>query len=108
LPAGAVQQLLYEDGVGIGWHRDGPHFDIVFGLSLASACKFRFRRKVGDRWQRFMLEAEPCSLYMMSGEARHQWKHSIPRVERTRYSITFRTMAKLSANDEELPGVDEQ
>ena len=107
LPAGAVRQLLcteYEDGVGVGWHRDRPHFDMVFGLSLASACKFRFRRKAGDRWQRFTLEAEPRSLYMMSGEARHQWKHSIPPVERTRYSITFRTMAKKSASDEALSG----
>jgi alkylated DNA repair dioxygenase AlkB len=35
----------YGAGVGIGWHGDKPHFDKVFGLSLASASKFRFRRK---------------------------------------------------------------
>jgi len=96
LRSGAVRQLLcteYEDGVGIGWHRDRPDFDTVFGLSLASACKFRFRHKDGERWERFTLEAAPRSLHMMSVEARHLWKHSIPPVERTRYSITFRTMA---------------
>ena len=37
----------YDTGVGIGWHRDKPHFDRVFGLSLGSACKFRFRRRAG-------------------------------------------------------------
>jgi alkylated DNA repair dioxygenase AlkB len=96
LGASAVGQVLcteYEKGVGIGWHRDKPHFDTVFGLSLASACRFRFRRKSGSRWERFTLQAQPRSLYMMTGEARHIWEHSIPPVEAARYSITFRTMA---------------
>ena len=95
LPVGSVQQILcteYDAGVGIGWHRDKPHFDQVFGLSLAASCKFRFRRRAGDKWQRFTLTAEPCSLYMMSGASRQVWEHSIPAVEQRRYSITFRTM----------------
>jgi alkylated DNA repair dioxygenase AlkB len=66
----------------------------VFGMSLGSACKFRFRRPLGDKWQRFTLDAEPRSLYMMSGAARHEWEHSIPGVEAPRYSITFRTMVE--------------
>jgi alkylated DNA repair dioxygenase AlkB len=92
-----VRQILcteYDTGVGIGWHRDKPHFDRVFGMSLGSACKFRFRRPLGDKWQRFTLDAEPRSLYMMSGAARHEWEHSIPGVEAPRYSITFRTMVE--------------
>ena len=95
-----MRQILcteYDEGVGIGWHRDKPHFDKVFGLSLASACKFRFRRKNGANWQRFTLDAAPRSLYSMSGDSRHVWEHSIPMVERQRYSITFRTMAAKSA-----------
>lgn len=97
LPGGAVQQILcteYEAGVGIGWHRDKPHFEDIFGLSLASACKFRFRRRNGAGWRRFTLEAEPRSLYMMSGESRRIWEHSIPPVDARRYSITFRTMTE--------------
>ena len=82
-----------DEGVGIGWHRDKPHFDKVLGLSLGSSCKFRFRRRHGDTWQRYTLDAQPRSLYLMTGEARHAWEHSIPGVERPRYSITFRTMA---------------
>jgi alkylated DNA repair dioxygenase AlkB len=94
LPSPSITQVLcteYEQGAGIGWHRDKPHFDRIFGLSLQSACTFRFRRKTGEKWQRFSFKAQPRSLYMMSGEARHVWQHSIPPVE-TRYSITFRTM----------------
>src|SRR5262245_3753714 len=102
LPPSSVRQILcteYDEGVGIGWHRDKPHFDKIFGLSLASACKFRFRRKSGSTWQRFTLEAAPRSLYMMSGESRHVWEHSIPPVEHQRYSITFRTMAAKRSRD---------
>ena len=95
LPEASVRQVLcteYEAGVGIGWHRDKPHFDKILGLSLGSACRFRFRRRREDGWQRHTLEALPRSLYMMDGEARSQWEHSIPPVEARRYSITFRTM----------------
>ena len=96
-PETRVRQVLcteYDFRVGIGWHRDKPHFDRIFGLSLGSACKFRFRRAAGAKWERFTLDAEPRSLYMMSGASRRVWEHSIPAVEAPRYSITFRTMAE--------------
>ncbi|MBC9879718.1 alpha-ketoglutarate-dependent dioxygenase AlkB [Bradyrhizobium sp. INPA01-394B] len=95
LAEGSVRQVLctwYDQGVGIGWHRDKPHFDKVLGLSLGTSCKFRFRRRRGEQWQRYTLEALPRSLYLMDGEARSQWEHSIPPVEAPRCSITFRTM----------------
>jgi alkylated DNA repair dioxygenase AlkB len=94
-PGTRIGQVLcteYDTGVGIGWHRDKPHFDRVFGLSLVSACKFRFRRTTCAKWERFTLEAQPRSIYMMSGPSRDLWEHSIPAVEARRYSITFRTM----------------
>ena len=97
LPSGSIKHALcteYDVGAGIGWHRDKKHFDQVFGLSLASACKFRFRRKAGNKWERFTLNAQPRSLYVMTGASRHVWEHSIPPVETPRYSITFRTMAQ--------------
>jgi alkylated DNA repair dioxygenase AlkB len=92
-----IKQVLcteYDAGVGIGWHRDKPQFGEIFGLSLASACKFRFRRKIGEKWERFVLDAEPRSLYIMAGESRYTWEHSIPPVEQPRYSITFRSIAR--------------
>ena len=96
-PSTQIAQVLcteYEVGVGIGWHRDKRQFDRIFGLSLGSSCKFRFRRAAGEKWQRYTLETAPRSLYMMSGESRSVWEHSIPAVEAPRYSITFRTMVE--------------
>jgi alkylated DNA repair dioxygenase AlkB len=98
-PGTKIVQVLcteYDTGVGIGWHRDKAHFDRIFGLSLGSPCKFRFRRTAGDKWQRFALDAAPRSIYMMAGAARHDWEHSIPTVEAPRHSITFRTMVERS------------
>lgn len=91
---GQVLCTEYDVGVGIGWHRDKPHFDRIFGLSLGAACKLRFRRAAHTKFDRFTLEARPRSIYMMSGESRSVWEHSIPAVEAPRYSITFRTMAE--------------
>jgi alkylated DNA repair dioxygenase AlkB len=70
------------------------HFDQVFGPSLASACKFRFRRKAGNKWERFTLNAQPRSLYVMTGASRYLGEHRIPPVETPCYSITFRTIAQ--------------
>jgi len=97
LSPGAIQHVLfteYETGAGIGWHRDKDAFGIVLGISLGSACPFRFRRKAGGRWRRYTLEAAARSLYLMSGEARSAWEHSIPPVETPRWSVTLRTMAR--------------
>jgi alkylated DNA repair dioxygenase AlkB len=95
-PDTQIQQVLcteYDVGVGIGWHRDKPHFDGIFGLSLVSACKLRFRKLASKSWDRFTLDADPRSLYVMSGVSRHIWEHSITAVASPRYSITFRTMS---------------
>lgn len=96
LPDGSIGHVLvteYDAGTGIGWHRDKKQFEKVFGLSLASACDLRFRKKNGAKWTRYTLHAEPRSLYSMDGESRHDWEHSIESVPQRRYSITFRTMA---------------
>src|ERR1700743_2520135 len=48
LPPGSGRQGVcpeYDMGAGTGWPRDKPHYDKVFGLSLGSACRFRFRRR---------------------------------------------------------------
>jgi alkylated DNA repair dioxygenase AlkB len=95
LSPGSIRQILcteYDVGVGIGWHKDKHHFDKIFGLSLLTPCRFRFRRRMADDWERYTLAAEPRSLYMMAGDSRLIWEHSIPPVEGRRYSITFRTM----------------
>jgi alkylated DNA repair dioxygenase AlkB len=83
----------YAPGAGIGWHRDKPQFGVVVGVSLLAPCTFRFRRREGAGWRRASLTLEPRSAYVLEGEARHSWQHSIPPMEALRYSVTFRTMA---------------
>jgi alkylated DNA repair dioxygenase AlkB len=93
---GSIKHILfteYEMGAGIGWHRDKADFGIVLGLSLGSAAPLRFRRKAAKGFNRFTLEVEPRSLYLLSAAARSEWEHSIPPLQALRWSITFRTMA---------------
>jgi alkylated DNA repair dioxygenase AlkB len=85
--------VKYEEGAGLGWHRDRPVFGDVIGISLLSPAPLRFRRRVGAKWQRFILPAEPRSIYLLRGPSRSEWEHSLTPVETLRYSITFRTLA---------------
>jgi len=97
LDARTLQQALvteYDAGVTIGWHRDKPMFEDVVALSFQSPCRLRLRRRRGEGWQRWATEIAPRSLYRLRGAARHDWEHSIPPVESTRYSVTFRTFAE--------------
>lgn len=83
----------YGAGAGIGWHRDKAVFGDVVGISLLSPCVFRLRRSVGRRrWERVSLIVEPRSAYLLSGDVRDDWEHSIPSVSATRYSVTFRNL----------------
>jgi len=83
----------YAPGAPIGWHKDRPFFDDVMGLSLASACNFRLRKPLEKgKWRRVSLRLEPRSAYLLKGEARREWEHSIPPVESLRYSVTFRNL----------------
>lgn len=96
LSPGALEHVLlteYAPGAGIGWHRDRSVFGDVVGLSLLAPARLRFRRKVAERWERAAVIAEPRSAYLLRGEARTDWEHSIAPMEALRYSITFRTMA---------------
>lgn len=95
LPAQAFGEALvseYRPGTQLGWHRDVPQFEVIAGISLAAACRMRFRPyppKRGDA--ALSLELAPRSAYLIQGEARWSWQHSIPPTPQLRYSITFRT-----------------
>lgn len=82
----------YSPGAPIGWHKDKDVFGDVIGISLLSICTFRLRRKVGKKWDRVSIIAEPRSIYMMRGPSRTEWEHSIPPVESLRYSVTLRNL----------------
>ena len=82
----------YPPGATIGWHKDAAPFDIVIGISLASECRFRFRRGTVRAWETGEILMPPRSAYVLDGPARREWEHSIPAVKQLRYSVTFRTL----------------
>ena len=95
----------YQPGAGIGWHRDAPPFGIVAGVSLAGHCRMRFQTgKPGDR-RTAAIQLAPRSLYLLTGEARTKWQHTIPPGKELRYSITFRTLRRCvgGAHDGQVP-----
>ena len=93
-PDSLVQALLirYDPGAGIGWHRDRPAFEHVIGISLGEPATMRFRRRVGTRFERTSAPLASRAIYHMSGEARHDWEHSIGGMQAPRWSVTFRSL----------------
>jgi alkylated DNA repair dioxygenase AlkB len=92
---GAMLVTEYPVGSVINWHRDAPPFDVIAGVSLLSDCSFRFRpydKARQDRKSIISIPLERRSLYIMAGESRSEWEHSIPAVKHVRYSITLRTL----------------
>jgi alkylated DNA repair dioxygenase AlkB len=110
-PESLAEALIteYPPGAPIGWHRDAPMFGDVIGISLASACRMKFRpyvspqdltgRARSPRRTTHALDLAPRSIYLMRGIVRRDFEHSIPPVERLRYSITFRTMRRGRGGD---------
>lgn len=94
----------YRPGAPIGWHRDAPQYGIVAGISLLSPCRMKLRpyvaprdlpgpgAKAAARKTSHQITLEPRSAYLITGESRSHFEHSIPAVEELRYSITFRTL----------------
>jgi DNA oxidative demethylase len=95
-PDELVQALVirYDPGAGIGWHRDRPVFEHVIGISLGAPATMRFRRRKPGGFDRASALLAPRSIYHLTGEARHEWEHSIAEMALTRWSITFRSLSK--------------
>lgn len=95
LPGEAFRHVLineYREGAPIGWHRDRPVFEKIVGVSLVSPTVMRFRRRVGERFERMNVPVAPRSAYLLDGPARLIWEHSLPEAKAHRYSITFRNL----------------
>lgn len=94
----SLEQFLvarYPPGATIGWHRDAPMFGTpVAGVSLLAPCTMKFRKKAGETYEVFPQPLDPRSLYVLGGEVRRQWQHSIPPTKELRYSITMRTLIR--------------
>ena len=96
-----VLRARYDPGAGSGWHRDRPQFEDVVGISLGAPAIMRFRQRTDSGFRRAHVPLEPRSAYLLSGEVRHEWEHSISPGKALRFSITFRT---LSAKGRRLAG----
>ncbi len=73
----------YPPHAGIGWHRDAPMFgSAVVGISVTSACRFRFRRDHAGRSESMTLTLEPRSLYILRGAGTSPMATSIPPTKR--------------------------
>lgn len=96
LPEQFVHVLLarYDPGAGIGWHRDRDVFEDVVGISLGTPAILRFRQRTPSGFRRARVGVEPGSAYLLSGDARWKWEHSIVPGEELRFSVTFRTFSK--------------
>jgi alkylated DNA repair dioxygenase AlkB len=93
----------YQESAPIGWHRDAPQYELIAGVSLLSLSRMKLRPYVapkdvskvaGPRKTTHEIELKPRSAYLITGEARAGYEHSIPPVTSLRYSITFRTLRR--------------
>lgn len=106
LPDAFAMALIneYPAGAPIGWHRDAPQYGVIAGLSLLSSCRMRLRPYISPsalqprartpRRATHELLLLPRSCYVLAGDARRAYEHSIPPVAALRYSITFRTLRR--------------
>ena len=86
--------IRYDPGTGIGWHRDRPQFEKVVGVSLGGPTVMRFRQRTASGFRRANVDLPPRSAYLLSGEVRSDWEHSIAAHEALRFSITFRSLSE--------------
>jgi DNA oxidative demethylase len=95
-PGDFIHALLarYDPGAGIGWHRDRDVFERVVGVSLGTAATLRFRQRTASGFRRANLEVAPRSAYLLSGDARRDWEHSIAPGDALRFSVTFRSLSE--------------
>jgi DNA oxidative demethylase len=83
----------YEPGAIIQPHKDKPVWELVIGISLGSTAVMTFSKPPEEEAESFDVVLPPRSLYLMSGDARHSYGHSLPPMPATRWSITLRTFS---------------
>lgn len=86
----------YRPGAPLGWHRDVPDYEVVVGVSLAGSARMRFRRyppRQPKKADVLALDLVARSAYVLRGESRWAWQHSVAPTRELRYSITFRSAA---------------
>ena len=99
----------YTPGQGISAHRDHPAFGpTVVAVSLGSASILQLENPSSPQAKKLLLDMQPRSLWVLGGEVRSHWLHSIAprtsdmiagvkRPRERRVSITLRTLAPVSS-----------
>lgn len=95
----------YDPGQGISPHIDSTKFfdKIIVCITIGSGINIEFQKLNSNN--KFEAYVEPKSLYVMSGDARYKWTHSISKKNsdvhnnfivprKTRISLTFRKVLK--------------
>ena len=95
--------IRYDPGAGIGWHRDRPQFDRVVGVSLGTPTIMRFRQRTASGFRRVSVELPPRSAYLLAGEVRSDWEHSIAAHDGLRFSVTFRSLSERGLRSRSAP-----
>jgi len=79
-----------------GWHADDEKElginPVIASVSLGANRNFHFKRK-NDKEQKYKLELENGSLFLMAGETQHYWLHQISKTAKqvgVRVNLTFR------------------
>lgn len=98
LPFNQCIITYYPKGAQFTPHIDKPCFgDCIFAVSLGAAARFQFQPADSDETC-YELGLAPGSLYVMSGPARWDYKHGLPELKATRYSLTFRHVLEGAPN----------
>ena len=90
------EQLIineYKPGQQIAYHTDhikqfGP---VIACITIGKSVPIKFKYGTIEK----SVEIEPGSMYIMTGDARYKWQHSLKNTsESNRYSLTYRTVNK--------------
>lgn len=81
----------YEPGAIIQSHLDKPVWEHVIGVSLGTPATMIFRHQ--ETGEERPVELSPRSMYVLADDARYVWQHSLPPMQGTRWSITFRSFS---------------
>jgi alkylated DNA repair dioxygenase AlkB len=96
-PDDLVECLLirYDPGAIIQPHLDKPAWDHVIGVSLGAANTMHFRKPLGGDYLYAQAPLPRRSMYLLAGEARHAYQHSLPAIDQVRWSMTFRSLSAI-------------
>ena len=90
-----IYPIVLQDKLWILWGTSGVSNAIEVPVTQGEIGEavLRFRQREETGFRRFSLTLPPRSAYVLSGEVRHQWEHSIAPAGQLRFSITFRTLS---------------